>query len=79
MDCAFLSCIILLSVSPYVLDIGFYSDDWAFLGKMSNVRDATVGSLFSLSMIHSSTCALSQSFTTRSCTKPLAWNHSVIM
>ena len=45
-DCLFLSLIVLLSLILYVQRLGFYSDDWAFLGMFSNSQDQSIFGLF---------------------------------
>ena len=45
-DCLFLSLIILLSFVLYIKDLGFYSDDWMFLGLLSNSSDQSIFGLF---------------------------------
>ncbi len=49
-DCLFLSLIVLVFVVLYIKDLGLYSDDWHFLGLLSNSNDqslfALIGSVF---------------------------------
>ena len=49
-DCLFLSLIVSLSVVLYIKGLGFYSDDWHFLGLLSNSSDQSlfglIGSVF---------------------------------
>jgi hypothetical protein len=42
-DAAFLSLIVVVSVIPYATGLGFYSDDWAFLGVLSTSDQSLVG------------------------------------
>lgn len=46
MDCVFLSFTVFFSVILYVTDLGFYSDDWAFLGQFSTAQDQSLIGLF---------------------------------
>jgi hypothetical protein len=39
LDCLFLAVIVAISVAPYVWRLGFYSDDWAFLGSLNSFGD----------------------------------------
>ena len=39
LDCLFLALIVAISVAPYVWRLGFYSDDWAFLGSLNSFGD----------------------------------------
>jgi hypothetical protein len=43
LDAAFLSCIVVASMIPYVTRLGFYSDDWAFLSALSTSDQSLVG------------------------------------
>jgi hypothetical protein len=43
LDAIFLSLIVLVSVVPYATRLGFYGDDWAFLGVMSTSDQSFVG------------------------------------
>ena len=43
LDAAFLSFIVVASVIPYVTRLGFYSDDWAFLGALRTSDQSLVG------------------------------------
>lgn len=43
LDAAFLSLIVVASTIPYVTRLGFYSDDWAFLGALSTSDQSLVG------------------------------------
>lgn len=45
-DSIFLSVIMLLSVSLYINQIGFYSDDWSFLGNFVLSQDQSLWGLF---------------------------------
>src|SRR4029450_8496666 len=45
-DSLFLAAIVLLSSSLYVTRLGFYSDDWFFLDKMSRAASASIPELF---------------------------------
>lgn len=45
-DCLFLSLVVLLSILLYVHKLGFYSDDWAFLGAFSTSKDQSLIGLF---------------------------------
>jgi len=45
-DCLFLSLVVLLSLILYVPELGFYSDDWAFLGPLSMSMDQSLAGLF---------------------------------
>jgi hypothetical protein len=45
-DCLFLSLAVLLSLILYVGGLGFYSDDWAFLGWVSMSEDRSVFGLY---------------------------------
>lgn len=45
-DCLFLSLVVLLSLILYVQALGFYSDDWAFLGLSSMSADKSLLGLF---------------------------------
>jgi hypothetical protein len=38
-DCLFLVFVVAASVAPYVTRLGFYSDDWAFLGSLNSFGD----------------------------------------
>lgn len=50
-DCFFLALVVILSTLLYIGDLGFYSDDWAFLGSMSTSPDQSfVGLINSLSV-----------------------------
>lgn len=40
-DCLFLSVTFLLSIWPYILGLGFYSDDWGFLARMHTAPDSS--------------------------------------
>jgi hypothetical protein len=55
LDCLFLSVVIFLSLILYVRELGFYSDDWAFLATMSLSPDQSLAGLFkSLFYVHDS-------------------------
>ena len=41
-DCLFLSLVVVLSLILYVQGLGFYSDDWAFVGILSNATDQSL-------------------------------------
>jgi hypothetical protein len=45
-DCLFLSLVIALSLVLYVRDLGFYSDDWAWLGWLSTSQDQSFSGLY---------------------------------
>ncbi|MEK6321646.1 MAG: hypothetical protein AABN33_08180 [Acidobacteriota bacterium] len=49
-DCLFLTLVVLLSLVLYIKDLGLYSDDWHFLGLLSNSSDQSlfglIGSVF---------------------------------
>src|SRR5262245_10447586 len=45
-DSLFLAAIVLLSSSLYVARLGFYSDDWSFLDKMSRIGTESRSSLY---------------------------------
>lgn len=45
-DSLFISLLVQLSLLLYVGRLGFYSDDWAFLGWMTNASDRTLSGLF---------------------------------
>lgn len=45
-DCLFLGLLVVASLVLYVRQLGFYSDDWSFLGYLSLSRDDSVMSLF---------------------------------
>src|SRR5262245_43607064 len=45
-DSLFLAAIVLLSCSLYVARLGFYSDDWSFLDKMSRAGSGSIPELF---------------------------------
>ena len=49
-DCLFLTLVVLISLILYVKDLGLYSDDWHFLGLLSNSGDQSlfglIGSVF---------------------------------
>ena len=46
LDSAFLGLTVLLSLLLYVQDLGFYSDDWAFLSAFSTAGDGSLLELF---------------------------------
>src|SRR5262245_56242582 len=46
-DCLFLVIIAILSLSLYVADLGFYSDDWALLSSMHLSSDQSLVGVFS--------------------------------
>ncbi len=41
-DCIFLALVVLLSVETYIDRLGFYSDDWSFLGEFSLSKDKSL-------------------------------------
>ena len=41
-DCLFLSVIASLSLALFITDLGLYSDDWMFLGLLSNSTDQSI-------------------------------------
>ena len=45
-DCLFLAAIVLFSAVTYLGDLGFYSDDWAFLASYSLAEDQSLLGLF---------------------------------
>jgi hypothetical protein len=45
-DAGFLVTVVLLSASVYVTQLGFYSDDWAFLGALETSDDKSLFGLF---------------------------------
>lgn len=45
-DCLFLGFVVVLSLSLYIQDLGFYSDDWSFLGPLSMSKDQSIPGLF---------------------------------
>ena len=45
-DCLFLSLVVSLSLILYVQGLGFYSDDWSFLGPLSMSKDQSLVGLF---------------------------------
>ena len=45
-DLAILALLAALSVAPYVLRLGFYSDDWAVLAMLLNSQDQSLSGLF---------------------------------
>jgi hypothetical protein len=45
-DCLFLSLVVLLSLVLYVRSLGFYSDDWSFLGYFRISADQSLPGLF---------------------------------
>jgi hypothetical protein len=45
-DLIFLTGVVLASVTTYVVRLGFYSDDWAFLAVMSHSQDQSLAGLF---------------------------------
>src|SRR3990172_1739184 len=45
-DCLFLSIVVLLSFCLYVRGLGFYSDDWSFLGYFGMSEDQSPFGLF---------------------------------
>jgi hypothetical protein len=47
-DNCFLVLVVLASISPYVGRLGFYSDDWAFVGAMSTAPDQSLAGLWRL-------------------------------
>lgn len=49
-DCFFLIFIVLASAVLYIQQIGFYSDDWAFLGNFSLAKDQSLLGLFDVAI-----------------------------
>jgi len=47
LDSLFLAAVAWLSLSLYVTRLGFHSDDWAFLGTLTNSADQSLGGLIS--------------------------------
>ena len=45
-DSLFLLLVVTLSVAPYVSGLGFYGDDWAFLGALVNADNQSLGSMW---------------------------------
>ena len=45
-DCVFLAAIVLLSMAPYIGDIGFYGDDWSFQSIYGNAEDQSLWGQF---------------------------------
>jgi hypothetical protein len=45
-DCFFLSLVVALSLILYIQGLGFYSDDWYFLGRLGSSQDQSLGGLF---------------------------------
>ncbi len=45
-DCAFLAAVVLLSMAPYIGDIGFYGDDWSFQSIYGNAEDQSLWGQF---------------------------------
>jgi hypothetical protein len=41
-DCLFLGTVVLLSLVLYLKNLGFYSDDWHFIGLLSNASDQSL-------------------------------------
>lgn len=44
-DSLFLAVLVVLSAAPYLPRLGFYSDDWAFLGMLTTAEDPSLGGL----------------------------------
>lgn len=45
-DCLFLGFLVLVSLVLYIRQLGFYSDDWSFLGSLSLSADDSLAGLF---------------------------------
>lgn len=45
-DCLFLAVVVVLSLVTYVGGLGFYSDDWSFLGWLSLAKEPTLPGLY---------------------------------
>lgn len=45
-DCVFLVILVISSISSYINKIGFYSDDWSFIGDFTVSRDQSLLGLF---------------------------------
>jgi hypothetical protein len=45
-DCFFLFVIMVLSTSPYIFNLGFYSDDWSTFGRFTFPKDQSVSGIF---------------------------------
>ena len=45
-DCLFLGAVVVLSLVTYVGSLGFYSDDWSFLGWLSVAKEPTLTGLY---------------------------------
>jgi hypothetical protein len=45
-DALFLSLVVLLSIAPYVRELGFYSDQWLWLAALAAAPDRSFGGLF---------------------------------
>jgi hypothetical protein len=44
-DLVFLAAVVMVSVAPYVAHLGFYGDDWTFLGTVTNATNHSVATL----------------------------------
>jgi hypothetical protein len=49
-DCLFLAAAVVLSFAWYVPRLGFYSDDWAFLGRYAIAPEQTISGFYKASM-----------------------------
>ncbi|RPI48833.1 MAG: hypothetical protein EHM55_24920, partial [Acidobacteria bacterium] len=45
-DIAFLAAAVVLSIISYIGGLGFYSDDWAFIGLYATAPDQTILGLY---------------------------------
>ena len=45
-DCGFLGLMVAIASAPYVARLGFYSDDWEFLGLLRTAREASFAGQF---------------------------------
>src|SRR5258706_3160252 len=45
-DCLFLTLVVLTSIIFYIKELGFYSDDWAFLGNFFMSKNQSISGLF---------------------------------
>lgn len=45
-DCLFLCSVVILSLASYIYKLGFYSDDWAFLGSFSLSHNQSIFHLY---------------------------------
>src|SRR5438132_12651507 len=52
-DCLFLTIVVILSLSNYIVGLGFYDDDWALLASMSLSQDQSLVGVFTeLTHVH---------------------------